>query len=100
MARRSCPMAEESKFAGTLSRLRKPPKAPREAVAPEPPIPSSPTTGRVTGKRSDPEWGNITILMRKQVKRDVRRRLKDEREGKDISTLVDELLTERLSKCT
>ena len=91
-------MAEESKFAGTLSRLRKPPKAPREAVAPEPPIPSSPTTGRATGKRSDPEWGTITILMRKRVKRDVRHRLEDEEAGKDLSTLIDELLSEWLAK--
>ena len=91
-------MAEESKFAGTLARLRKPPKAPREAVAPEPTIPLAKAPGRATGKRSDPEWGNITILMRKQVKRHVRRRLEDEGEGKDISTLIDELLSEWLSK--
>jgi len=91
-------MAEESKFAGTLSRLRKPPKAPREAEAPQPPVRSVSTPGRATGKRSDPEWGNITILMRKRVKRDVRRKLEDEDEGKDLSTLIDELLTEWLAR--
>ena len=91
-------MAEESKFASTLSRLRKPQKARRKAIAPEPPIPSVRAAGRATGKRSDPEWGNITILMRKQVKRDVRRRLEDEEAGRDISTLIDELLTEWLAK--
>jgi len=36
--------------------------------------------------------------MRKQVKKAVRRRLEDEDEGKDLSTLIDELLTEWLSK--
>ncbi len=91
-------MAEESKFAGTLARLRKPPKAPKGAKTPEPTIPSVRAAGRATGKRSDPEWGNITILMRTQVKRSVRRRLEDEGEGKDLSTLIDELLTEWLSK--
>ena len=91
-------MVEESKFAGTLSRLRKPPKAPQKANVPEPSLPSVRAAGRATGKRSDPEWGNITILMRKQVKRDVRRRLEDEDEGKDLSTLIDELLTEWLAK--
>ena len=53
---------------------------------------------RATGKRSDPEWGNITMLIRKRIKRDVRRKLEDEEAGKDLSTLIDELLTEWLAK--
>ncbi len=91
-------MAEESKFSGTLSRLKRAPKARREEVSPEPTIPSSPAKDRPTGKRSDPEWGNITILTRKRIKRNVRRKLEDEEAGKDLSTLIDELLTEWLSK--
>jgi hypothetical protein len=57
-----------------------------------------PLTGHYRGKRSDPEWANITILMRRSIKRDVRRRLEDEGEGMDLSELVDHLLTDWLSK--
>jgi hypothetical protein len=91
-------MAEESKFAGALARLKKPPKAPKKAKTPEPIISSVKTAPRTSGKRSDPEWGNVTILMRREVKKVARRQLEDEGEGKDLSTLIDELLTEWLAK--
>jgi hypothetical protein len=42
--------------------------------------------------------GYVTILMRKSVKKAARRKLEDEEEGRDISTLIDELLTNWLSK--
>ena len=55
----------ESKFSGTLRRLKKTPEAPTD---PKPSIPSSagerPLAGHYKGKRSDPQWTNITILMR------------------------------------
>jgi hypothetical protein len=89
----------ESKFAGPLSRLKKTAKRPSE---PKPSIPQSftqtPVTGHHRGKRSDPQWANITILMRRSIKRDVRRRLEDEGEGVDLSELIDRLLTDWLSK--
>jgi hypothetical protein len=89
----------ESKFSGTLRRLKKTPEAPSD---PKPSIsPSSeqrPLTGHYRGKRSDPEWANVTILMRRSIKRDVRRRLEDEGEGKDLSDLIDQLLLEWLGK--
>jgi hypothetical protein len=89
----------ESKFAGTLNRLKKTNKRPPE---PEPPNSSSPTptplTGHHRGKRSDPEWTNITILMRRNIKRDARRKLEDEGEGVDLSELIDRLLTDWLNK--
>jgi hypothetical protein len=50
----------------------------------------------------DPAWGNMPLLMQKQVKRAVRCRLEDEGEGKGkgkgLSTIIDELLTEWFSK--
>jgi hypothetical protein len=92
-------MPEESKFSGPLARLRKPQQVPAESVVPEPAQPTAQPSRRRPSKRGDPEtWANITILMRRQVKKAVRRRLEDEDEGKDISTLIDEPLTEWLAK--
>jgi hypothetical protein len=91
-------MPEESKFAGTLQRLRKPPEGREgEKTAQSPVLPQHPAS-RSSGKRSDPSWNNITILMRDSIKRDVRYRLSLEGQGRDISSLVDELLTEWLDK--
>jgi hypothetical protein len=91
-------MPEESKFAGTLKRLRKAPEG-REGeistqIPDQPPQPSQ----RPSGKRSDPAWSPVTILMRKSVKRAVRRRLEDEEQGRDLSTLVDSLLNDWLAR--
>jgi hypothetical protein len=89
----------ESKFAGTLKRLKKTPEAaPEEKPSLSPSIQQRPRAGHYRGKRSDPQWANITILMRRSVKRDVRRRLEDAGEGKDISDLIDQLLTDWLGK--
>ena len=89
----------ESKFSGTLRRLK---KTPEGAKDPAPSISSSsgerPPTGHYRGKRSDPEWANITILMRRTIKRDTRRRLEDEGEGRDLSDLIDQLLLAWLQK--
>jgi len=89
----------ESKFSGTLRRLKKTPEAPLD---PQPTISPSggerPLTGHYRGKRSDPEWANITILMRRSIKRNVRRRLEDEGEGRDLSDLIDQLLLAWLQK--
>jgi hypothetical protein len=89
----------ESKFAGTLNRLK---KTREKSSHPKPPhAPSdtpTPLSGHHRGKRSDPQWANITILMRRSIKRDVRRRLEDEGEGVDLSELIDRLLTDWLGK--
>jgi hypothetical protein len=91
-------MPEESKFAGTLNRLRKAPES-KEGEAPtQISDQSHQTSQRPSGKRSDPAWSPITILMRKSVKRAVRRRLEDEEQGRDLSTLIDSLLSDWLSR--
>jgi hypothetical protein len=92
-------MPEESKFAGTLKRLRRMPEE-REGENPILITPDQPRqiSQRSSGKRSDPAWSPITILMRKSVKRNVRRRLEDEEQGRDLSTLIDELLTAWLTR--
>jgi hypothetical protein len=91
-------MPEESKFTGTLKRLRKTEKA---TSTPEPmQLLANPAQAsqRSFGKRSDPQWIAVTIYMRKSIKRAARRRLEDEEQGRDISTLIDELLSEWLAK--
>src|SRR3954454_24916793 len=98
LARRCCLMSE-SKFSGTLRRLKKTPEGapdPKPAISPS--ETQTPLTGHHRGKRSDPEWANITILMRRSIKRDVRRRLEDEGEGVDLSDLIDQLLLEWLGR--
>jgi hypothetical protein len=88
-------MPEESKFAGTLKRLRKLPEGREGGISTQ--IPDQPPQ-RPSGKRSDPAWSPVTILMRKSVKRAVRRRLEDEEQGRDLSTLIDSLLNDWLAR--
>jgi hypothetical protein len=88
----------ESKFSGALNRLR---KAPEESSTHQPsklPDAAPNTPQRRFGKSADPAWTKITILMRRAHKRNVRRRLEDEGEGRDLSTLIDQLLGEWMGK--
>jgi hypothetical protein len=90
-------MAEQSKFAGALARLKQPPAEP---LPEEPAVPSSGGgKGRPpTGKRSDPAWNRYTVLMRKATHKRASRRLEDLDTGQDLSELVDQLLTEWLER--
>jgi hypothetical protein len=91
-------MPEESKFAGTLKRLRKAPEGREGEISTQIPDQPPQLSQRPSGKRSDPAWSPVTILMRKSVKRAVRRRLEDEEQGRDLSTLVDSLLNDWLTR--
>jgi hypothetical protein len=88
-----------------------PPKAPPVAAALEPlaappaiqvltPVPPEPQKGRgrPPGKRSDPDWAPRTILMRSKTHRRVSIMLLERDDGPDLSELVDELLTEWVSR--
>ena len=89
----------ESKFSGTLRRLKKTPEGAEDPKPTKSPSTGHrPLTGHYRGKRSDPEWANVTILMRRSIKRDTRRRLEDEGEGVDLSELIDHLLTDWLGR--
>jgi len=90
-------MPEESKFAGTLKRLRKAPESREEEIPTQTPDQLTQASQRPSGKRSDPAWSPVTILMRKSVKRAVRRRLEDQEQGRDLSTLIDSLLSDWLA---
>ncbi|MGY2896714.1 hypothetical protein [Deinococcus sp. UYEF24] len=46
--------------------------------------------GRPAGKRSDPNYQQVTVLLHQQTYREVRKRLLDEK--KEVSTLLNELL--------
>lgn len=52
--------------------------------------------GRPPGKRSNPEYQQVTVLLHGQTYVEVRKRLLDER--KEVSTLIDELLAEWLKR--
>jgi hypothetical protein len=54
--------------------------------------------GRPPGKRSDPDWAPRTILMRSKIHRRVSIMLLERDNGPDLSELVDQLLTEWISK--
>ena len=87
-------MAEQSKFAGALGRLNKRPAAVATALT-EPPAQTNRTAdgnGR-GGKRSNPEFSPTTFFVRKETKRKAARLLEDTNTGKDLSDLVEELLT-------
>jgi hypothetical protein len=96
---------EQSKFSGALSNLKKPPMTP-------PPEPSIDETaqyvqpsmerrlgrGRPRAKSSDPEYMSTTVILRKATKRRASHLLEDREMGKDLSELIEELLTEWLDK--
>lgn len=59
------------------------------------PLPAEPTAstrkvGRPPGKRSDPNYQQVTVLLRSQTYRAARKRLLDE--DKEVSELLNELL--------
>jgi hypothetical protein len=101
-------MAEQSKFAGALGRLRQP--APPEAETEPAPVVEKPAArqprvidtpaaaGGRGGKRSDPAYSPTTFFVRKETKRKAARLLEDQDAGKDLSDLVEELLTKWVVK--
>ena len=73
-------------------------EAPSTAV-PSPKAQPAPTetprrVGRPAGKRSDPNFQQVTVLLHQDTYREARKRLLDER--KEVSTLINELLDEWL----
>jgi hypothetical protein len=97
-------MAEQSKFAGALGRLNKRPAAPPAEVHPFPAVAEPAPASRAAegngrgGKRSNPEFSPTTFFVRKDTKRKAVRLLEDTNAGKDLSDLVEELLTNWVSE--
>lgn len=72
--------------------------APEPAQAQATPVQDEPRrrVGRPPGKRSNPDYQQVTVLLHGQTYLDVRKRLLDER--KEVSTLLNELLDEWLKQ--
>jgi hypothetical protein len=95
-------MAEQSKFSGALAKLNQRAEdldeqttdpAPQEAfngnVATE-----KAKGGRPPGKRSNPDFEQTTLLLRKETKKYANRALEDTGSKMDLSDLVEQLLTD------
>ena len=94
---------EQSKFTGALANLKKTqvkeqvdPSIDQPAVSLEPSIERG--RGRPRAKSSDPEYQSTTVILRKVTKRKAAHLLEDREMGKDLSELIEELLTEWLEK--
>jgi hypothetical protein len=94
---------EQSKFTGALANIRKPQV--KEKVQPsidEPPETIQPSIergrGRPRAKSSDPDYQSTTVILRKLTKRRAAHLLEDREMGKDLSELIEELLTEWLER--
>jgi hypothetical protein len=83
---------EQSKFTGALANIRKPPV--KEKVQPS----IERGRGRPRAKSSDPDYQSTTVILRKLTKRRAAHLLEDREMGKDLSELIEELLTEWLER--
>jgi hypothetical protein len=90
-----------SKFAGVLdaARQREPEPEPEPLAAPtgetrqSPAQQEAPKIGRPrTGKRSNPDFEQVSVYVRKDTHRDVKIRLLQQGEGREFSELVEDLL--------
>ena len=89
----------DSKFSGFLSKARELPAD--EPAELEPPVHETVVTrgrGRPRSKSSDPEYQPTTVILRKTTKRRAAHLLEDREMGKDLSELIEELLTEWLER--
>ena len=86
----------ESKFAGIFqhSLAEEVPAADRI----EKPAAVLKAPGRPPGKRSDPEYKQYSVLLKKQTHRQVTSILRDQEGGPDVSELLQQLLEQWLEK--
>ena len=91
----------ESKFAGIFKQAPPPPPEPEpepEALQPSPtraqraaPLQARPI-GRPPGKRSDPQWKQFSVLLKRGTQRAATDILRQRDDGQDLSGLVQNLL--------
>jgi len=80
----------ESKFAGIFQHSL--PEEPRAAERAENRAAGLKTPGRPPGKRSDPEYKQYSVLLKRQTHRQVTSILRDQEGGPDVSELLQQLL--------
>ncbi len=68
------------------------------AVGENPPVAPVRGRGRPRSKSSDPDYQPTTVILRKVTKRRAAHLLEDREMGKDLSELIEELLTEWLER--
>ena len=70
------------------------PAAPVPQDKSESPRPKTPrSVGRPPGKRSNPDWEQITLFIRKDTKRAALRRLVEDDSNQDLSEVIEQLLS-------
>ena len=84
----------ESKFAGIFHNSL--PEDPRATERTEKPAVVLKAPGRPPGKRSDPEYKQYSVLLKKQTHRKVTSILRDQEDGPDVSELLQQLLEQWL----
>jgi hypothetical protein len=93
---------EQSKFSGVLAKLKQRPAEESSLARSDPSVGSEPVRGRgrPPGKRSDPDYQPTTVLLRKHTKKTANRLLEDTNAARDLSDLIEQLLTEWIQKQT
>lgn len=83
----------ENKYLKAMEQAKAHIKTPTEASGEaETPQPKATRTGRPPGKRSNPDWEQTTLFVRKETKRAAMRRLMDDGSGQDLSEVIEQLL--------
>jgi hypothetical protein len=87
----------ESKFAGIFQHSLS--DAPQAAERTEKkPVTALKAPGRPPGKRSDPEYKQYSVLLKKQTHRQVTSILRDQEDSPDVSELLQQLLEQWLEQ--
>jgi hypothetical protein len=86
----------ESKFAGIFQHSL--PEEPRVSERAEHRTTALKGPGRPPGKRSDPEYKQYSVLLKKQTHRQVTTILRDQEDSPDVSELLQQLLEQWLEK--
>jgi hypothetical protein len=97
------PSAFEGLFDNRLNQMPKPVErndATPTSSTPEPviPEPEPKKKPKPLGKRSDPDYKQYSVLLKKQTHKQVTRELDDLENGQDVSVLVQHLLEQWLKK--
>jgi hypothetical protein len=85
----------DSKYMGVLAKLKQPQSVEPPATSEDPQVRGR---GRPPGKSSHPDYQPTTVILRKRTKRTAARLLEDQETGKDLSDLIEELLTEWIQR--